>query len=225
MKSRNEIAIDGPAASGKTAVGTELARRLDYRFLDTGRMYRAVTLLALEAGIDVQDQAALTELSQRLHMELVDAPSGDRLVVDGRDVTDELRARKVDTNVSRVSAVKGVRVALVAQQRKIAAQGPIVMVGRDIGTVVLPDAKVKVYLDASAEVRAQRRVREMSANGGDASYDRVLEELQMRDAIDSRRNESPLRAAEKALIVATDDMSVCEIVDKVLELFRPEQWI
>ena len=225
MKSRNEIAIDGPAASGKTAVGTELARRLDYRFLDTGRMYRAVTLLALEAGIDVQDQAALTELSQRLHMELVDAPSGDRLVVDGRDVTDELRARKVDTNVSRVSAVKGVRVALVAQQRNIAAQGPIVMVGRDIGTVVLPDAKVKVYLDASAEVRAQRRVREMSANGGDASYDRVLEELQMRDAIDSRRNESPLRAAEKALIVATDDMSVCEIVDKVLELFRPEQWI
>ena len=224
MHSRTAIAIDGPAASGKTAVGTELARRLDYRFLDTGGMYRAVTLLALEAGIDLHDQAALTELTQRSRMELVEGPSGNRLVVDGRDVTGELRARKVDSNVARVSTVRGVRIALVEQQREVAEQGPIVMVGRDIGTVVLPDAKVKVYLNASVEVRAQRRVRDMNASGRRASYDRVLEEMQMRDSIDSERHESPLRPAEEALIIDTDDMSIDEIADNVLRYFRPEQW-
>ena len=224
MESRKAIAIDGPAASGKTAVGTELARRLDYRFLDTGGMYRAITLLALEAGIDLQDQAALTELAQHTRMELVGGPSGDRMVVDGRDVTVELRARKVDSSVSRVSAVRGVRIALVQQQREVAEQGPIVMVGRDIGTVVLPDAKVKVYLNASVEVRTRRRVREMNACGRDASYERVLEELRMRDSIDIERFESPLRPAEEALIVDTDDMSVVEIADKVLQHFRPEKW-
>ena len=224
MNSRKAIAIDGPAASGKTAVGIELARRLDYRFLDTGGMYRAVTLLALEAGIDVKDQAALTELSQRSRMELIGGPSENRLVVDGRDVTSALRTQKVDSNVSRVSAVRGVRLALVEQQRKVAEQGPIVMVGRDIGTVVLPDAKVKVYLNASVEVRARRRVREMNASNRDASYGGVLEALQLRDSIDSERQESPLRPAEEAYIIDTDDMSVNEIADKVLRHFRPEQW-
>ena len=224
LESRKAIAIDGPAASGKTAVGTELARRLDYRFLDTGGMYRGITLLALEAGIDLQDQAALTELAQHTRMEQVGGPSGDRMVVDGRDVTVELRARKVDSSVSRVSAVRGVRIALVQQQREVAEQGPIVMVGRDIGTVVLPDAKVKVYLNASVEVRTGRRVREMNASGRDASYERVLEELRMRDSIDSERFESPLRPDEEALIIDTDDMSVVEIADKVLQHFRPEKW-
>jgi cytidylate kinase len=221
LDSSNAIAIDGPAASGKTAVGTELARRLDYRFLDTGGMYRAVTLLALEAGIDLLDQAALTEITQHSRMELVGGPSGDRLLVDGRDVTGELRARKVDSNVSRVSAVRGVRLALVERQREVAEQGPIVMVGRDIGTVVLPDAAVKVYLNASVEVRTSRRVRDMNESGNEASYHRVLEELQTRDSIDSERKESPLRPAEEALIIDTDDMSVDQIADKVLRHFRP----
>jgi cytidylate kinase len=180
--------------------------------------------LALEAGIDVQDQAALTALSQRSRMELVHGPSGDRLVVDGRDVTDELRTQEVDSNVSQVSAVRGVRLALVEQQRKVAEQGPIVMVGRDIGTVVLPDAMAKVYLDASAEVRARRRVSEMNASGGDVSYDRVLEELRTRDSIDSARQESPLRPAQGALIIDTDNAGIDEIADRILRHFRPEQW-
>jgi cytidylate kinase len=224
LKTGNAIAIDGPAASGKTAVGSELARRLGFRFLDTGGMYRAVTLLALEAGIDARDEAALTELSRRSAIDPVGGPSGDRLTVDGRDVTDELRARNVDLRVSQVSAVKGVRVALVEQQRIIAGQGPIVMVGRDIGTVVLPDAKGKVYLNASAEVRARRRVRDMTDLGRDASYDRVVNELKARDDIDSKRRESPLRPAEGALIIDTDDMSVEQIAETVLRRFRPEQW-
>lgn len=222
MDSRSAIAIDGPAASGKTAVGTEIARRLDYRFLDTGAMYRAVTLIALDAGIDLEDQAALTELTRHSRIELVGGPSGDRLVVDGRDVTGELRAPEVDSNVSRVSAVRGVRIELVEQQREVADQGPIVMVGRDIGTVVLPDARVKVYLNASVEVRTWRRVRDMNACGRDASYERVLEELQLRDSTDSERYESPLRPAAEALIIETDDMSVDEIAEKVLRHFRPE---
>ncbi len=224
MKISNAISIDGPAASGKTAVGSELARRLGFQFLDTGGMYRAVTLLALEAGIDVRDDAALTELSRRSRIDPVGGPSGDRLMVNGRDITDELRAPKVDLSVSQVSTTKGVRIALVEQQRKIAEQGPIVMVGRDIGTVVLPDAKGKVYLDASAEVRAHRRVRDVTDLGRDASYDRVVTELKARDGIDSQRKESPLRPAEGALILDTDDMSIDEIADTVMRQFRPQQW-
>ena len=212
----------GPRRRARLPWEPSLRGRLDYRFLDTGGMYRAVTLLALEAGIDLRDQAALTELTQHCRMEQLGGPSGDRLMVDGRDVTVELRARKVDSSVSLVSAVRGVRIALVERQREVAEQGPIVMVGRDIGTVVLPDAKVKVYLNASAEVRTRRRVRDMNACGRDASYDRVLEELRMRDSIDSERFESPLRPAEEALIIDTDDMSVDEIADEILRYFRPE---
>ena len=187
-------------------------------------MYRAVTLLALEAGIDTRDISHLTELIRLATLDPMGGPYGDRMIVDGRDITDELRAQNVDLNVSKVSAVKGVRVALVEHQRRIAEQGPIVMVGRDIGTVVLPEAKCKVYLNASAEVRARRRVCEMTNLGHDTSYNRVANELRARDDIDSHRLESPLRPAEGALIIETDCMSVDQITDTVIRRFRPEQW-
>ena len=159
------IAIDGPVASGKTAVGRELARRLSISFLDTGVMYRAVTWAALERGIDVGDEQGLSSLAESVHMSLVPGESGARLMVEGVDVTGHLRDAVVEEHVSQVSAVARVRVALVELQRAIAHQGPIVMVGRDIGTVVLENAEFKAFLQASVDVRAERRHEELIAKG------------------------------------------------------------
>ena len=154
------IAIDGPVASGKTVVGKELARRIGTSFMDTGAMYRAVTWAAINKKVSPEDTESISKLAFALKIELRHSDSGDRLLVDGEDMTEHLRDAEVDHLVSAVSAVSGVRKALVEQQRHVASQGPIVMVGRDIGTVVLPNAQPKIFLLASAEVRAKRRHRE-----------------------------------------------------------------
>ena len=220
------IAIDGPVASGKTAVGTLVAKRLGFRFLDTGSMYRAVTLVALERRIDLEDKGALVKVVRNTEIQVAPPAAdggqaggnGDRLLVDGRDVTDRLRDLEVEGGVSLVAKVSGVRSALVEQQRTIAHQGPIVMVGRDIGTVVLPDAPVKVYLTASVEVRARRRTLELQGQGHRADYGQVLDEIIRRDKIDSERADSPLRPAADAVLVETDDLGVEELAQRVVEL-------
>jgi cytidylate kinase len=211
------IAIDGPAASGKSTVSELLARRLDYLYFDTGVMYRAVTWAALERGIPIEDEAAVTLLAEQLRID-VTAPTVDdgrqyTVLADGADgtpidVTWAIRAPAVDANVSPVSAYPGVRRALVAQQRRVAAEGPVVMAGRDIGTVVLPDADLKIYLDASVEERARRRCQELRERGNEADYEAVLVSMRRRDEIDSSRAVSPLRAAEDAVVVDTTDMSI-----------------
>ena len=211
------IAIDGPVASGKTVVGRELASRLKRRFLDTGNMYRVVTWAALDRDIGLKDERALQELAEAIEIRLVPVDGSDRLLVDGRDVTDLLRRREIDGGVSDVSAVPGVRRALVRQQRAVADQGPIVMVGRDIGTVVLPDAKVKVFLKASARVRARRRHEENVDKGLTTDFDQVLMDLKKRDRQDSERADSPLRPADDALEIDTDSLSVEEVVELILE--------
>ena len=163
------IAIDGPAASGKSTIGLRLAEALGYFFFDTGVMYRAVTWLALERGLDVQDEAAVTALAEETQIEVAPASQSDGracdVSIDGQDITWELRRRKVDANVSIVAAYSGVRRALSQQQRRIGERGHVVMVGRDIGTVVLPQADLKIYLDATAEERARRRHDEIIARG------------------------------------------------------------
>ena len=211
-----KIAIDGPVASGKTVVGRLIAQRLGCRFLDTGIMYRAVTLVALNRGVELGDDEALAWLATSLEMRLVPGEAGDRLLVDGEDVTDFLREPDVDRGVSQVSAVSGVRSALVEQQRAIAKEGSIVMLGRDIGTVVLPKADVKVFLTASVEVRARRRYRELQEDGSDISYDQVASDLERRDRIDSERAASPLRPADDATQIDTDNLSVEEIARRIL---------
>lgn len=220
MKNACSIAIDGPAASGKTAVGTALARRLGYRFLDTGGMYRAVTLVALRGNVNLDDDDALTSLAEAVRIDLVADAAGDRLLVDDEDVTDRLRDQDVDQNVSQVSAVRGVRTALVRQQRRIGEQGSIVMVGRDIGTVVLSDAKAKVYLDATVDVRANRRYQEINSGGPSLSYQQILQDLANRDRIDSQRTESPLTPADDAMVLDTKDMTVEQVVESILAGFR-----
>jgi cytidylate kinase len=216
------IAIDGPVASGKSAVGSAVARKLRYRFVDTGLMYRAVTWLALDRKLDLNDEEALASLATTVDLTLVPGPPGapeeSRIAVDGVDVTDKLRSPQVGESVSLVSRVPGVRYAMVALQRMLAAQEPTVMVGRDIGTVVLPDAQPKVFLDASAEERARRRYEELAAAGKSVTLEDVSNELALRDRIDSGRDVSPLKPAAGAIIIHTDDLSLEQVVERVTEL-------
>ena len=216
MSDPTYIAIDGPVASGKTAIGRLLARRLGYRFLDTGLMYRAATWAAIERGIDLEDEESLTGLASALEMRQVADESGERLLVDGQDITHRLRDPQVERGVSPVAKVSGVRSAMVERQRSIAKDGPIVMVGRDIGTVVLPDAGVKVFLKASVEVRARRRFNEMEAEGQSLDYRQVLDDLARRDKIDSERSDSPLLPADDAFQIDTDNLRIDEVAEKIL---------
>ena len=210
------LTIDGPAASGKTVVGKEVARRLGIRFLDTGSMYRAITWAAIRGGVASDSECELSSLAAGAEMRLAILCGEDRLLLNGEDITDSLRLPEVDANVSAVSSISGVRRALVAQQRAIAAGGAIVMCGRDIGTVVLPDASVKVYLTASAEVRATRRAAETNQGQEPADYDNVLNALRRRDKIDSARDDSPLRPAAAATIICSDHLTIEEVVTEIL---------
>ena len=215
-----QVAIDGPVASGKTVVGKLLARRLGYRFLDTGAMYRAMTWLALKDGVVLEDEP-LTQLACRTRIEVVlDEEGNNRILVNGDDVTDELRTRQVDEAVSVVSRVPGLRDAMVAQQRAIARDGPIVMVGRDIGTVVLPQAGLKVYLEALVAERARRRYLELKETGKEVSYDAVLENLTQRDKIDSGRAYAPLRPASDARILHTNHIGVKDVVAEIMSMME-----
>lgn len=220
MKKPDTIAIDGPVASGKTAVGRGIARKLGMRFLDTGVMYRAITWIALDRNLDIADEDQLSTLAESVKMTLVAGDSEDRLFLDDVDVTDHLRDALVERHVSAVSAVGRVRGALVERQRGIAKQGPVVMVGRDIGTVVLPNADFKAFLDASVDVRAQRRHSETVAKGLESSLEQVKADLARRDKLDTERDNSPLRAAEDAAIINTDDLGLEEVITKILKLME-----
>jgi cytidylate kinase len=211
------IALDGPVAAGKTAVGKLVAQRLKYRFIDTGSMYRAVTWLALEEGVPMEEPA-LAALAQRVRIQVVASPQGTRILVGERDVTDLLRTARVEDAVSIVSQVLEVRQAMVRQQQEIAREGRIVMAGRDIGTVVAPDARLKVYLTASVQERARRRYEEFRALGRQASYEDVLANLRERDTLDSQRAHSPLKPAEDARIIDTDGKGLEQVVAEVLSL-------
>lgn len=222
MPRASTIAIDGPAASGKSTIGGLLAERLGYLYLDTGAMYRAVTWAALEDGIDIEDEQAVTEMARGLRIDIttpvVDDGRQYSVSVDGEQVTWQIRDPEVDRHVSSVSAYAGVRKALTEQQRRIARQGRVVMVGRDIGTVVIPDADLKIYLDASLEVRARRRYLEILERGEEADYESILRDMRRRDSIDSHRQVAPLRAAEDAVRVDTNNLSIAEVLRVVEEL-------
>jgi cytidylate kinase len=218
------IAIDGPAASGKSTIGLRLANALDYIFFDTGVMYRAVTWLALERGIDVHDEATVTALAEETQIDVAPASKSDGracdVLVNGRDITPETRTRKVDANVSIVAAYRGVRRALSQQQRRVGQRGKIVMVGRDIGTVVLPEADLKIYLDATAEERARRRYDEIIAQGGKTDYEGILKRVMERDRIDSTRDVAPLKAAEDAVVLDSDQLTADEVFEQILALVK-----
>jgi cytidylate kinase len=213
------VAIDGPSSSGKSTVGAEAARRLRYRFCDTGLLYRAVTWLALERGIAPADVSALVPLVAEVSL-VADSRGRLRHVeAGGRDVTSDVRKAAVDRVVSDYSKVPELRSALIQRQRSLAEEGGIIVAGRDIGTVILPDAAVKIYLDASAEERARRRAAQRRATG-EAEAEQILRELRARDSIDSGRETAPLRIAPDAVIVQTDGNSFAETVDAVVRAIR-----
>ena len=209
------IAIDGPSASGKSTVGRRVAEMLGFRFLDTGWMYRAVGWAALERGVALDDEGALAGLAEGMAFKFAARGGEQRVQVDGEEVTARLYEHAVSGAAAAVASVPGVRRALVARQRDIARRGPIVMLGRDIGTVVLADAPVKVYLTASVEVRAARRHRELRAAGEAVSYGQVASDLRRRDKMDSERDDSPLRPAEDAVVIDTDGLSVDEAAREI----------
>ncbi len=220
------IAIDGPAASGKTTIGTVVANKIGYMCLDTGIMYRAVAFQALKEGIEIADEVKVTNLAERIEIDILPATSQDGrqfdVMINCEDHTWDIRSAAVNAVVSEVSVYPGVRQAMMIQQRKIAEKGKIVMIGRDIGTVVLPDAELKIYLDASVEVRAQRRYVEDLGHGKDVCLEEVIESLRHRDEIDSGRAIAPLKPAEDSIIIDSDKMTVYEVVEHVMALL--DEW-
>lgn len=218
---RPPIAIDGPAVSGKSSVGKQFASRIGYRFLDTGLMYRAATWNAVQSGVDVNDAAAVAQAAERMEFSVVDDERGGNLVtINGEDVTAHLHSTQVDDSVSAVSAVGRVREIMVVEQRRLAGDGDIVMVGRDIGTVVIPDAPLKIYLTASTRTRATRRHRDFIAEGTDVELDDILSSMERRDLVDSSREDSPLRPADDARVIDTDSLSFDQVVDLLTELAK-----
>ena len=218
--SRLIVAIDGPAGAGKSTVARMVARRLGPLFLDTGAMYRAVTWKALKEGLPLDDEAAMTRLARETTIEFVPGENGDRVLVDGQDVTDAIRTPEVTRHVSEVSAHAGVREVLVERQRELGKEGGVVAEGRDIGTVVFPQAPVKIFLVASPMERARRRAKDLEAKGHTVDLDELAAEIARRDAYDSNRAVSPLKPAPDAVHVDTDNLSVEQVVETILDIAR-----
>ncbi len=218
------IAIDGPAASGKSTIAKLLADHFNLLFFDTGIMYRAVTLGAMLHNISISDEKACSLLAEKIKIDVAPASNDDGrandILIDGEDQTWAIRQPEVDNNVSIVAAYPGVRAALTVQQRRIGKKGKIIMVGRDIGTVVMPDADLKIYLDASAEERARRRYNELIARGDDISYESVLAVVKKRDQIDSERDVAPLKAAKDAIQLNSDGKDISEVFEEAKKMIE-----
>ncbi|MBR6088736.1 MAG: (d)CMP kinase [Anaerolineaceae bacterium] len=217
----NQIAMDGTAASGKTTVGKIVAKKLDYLFFDTGIMYRVAAYGAWQKLHDVSDKEKVSGIVQNMDISLQnDAENGvTNVLLDGENITDRLHLPEVDKIVSTVAAYPAVRAALTQQQRRIGLAGRVVMVGRDIGTVVMPDAELKVYLEASAETRAKRRYLENLSNHIESeTYEMILADIIKRDKADRERTVAPLRPADDAVIIHTDDISAEEVAQKIFDL-------
>ncbi len=216
------IAVDGPAASGKSTVAEKLAVELGYLYFDTGVMYRAVTLAALQEFSAVDDEQAVDDLARRLQLDVRSPSKPDGrlydVIMNDEDVTWAIRTPEVDRNVSQVSAYAGVREAMTEKQRLIGRRGCVVMVGRDIGTVVFPEAELKIYLDASVEERARRRFEEVQRRGQADTYEEILNAMKRRDQMDSTRAIAPLRPADDAVIVNTDSLTIGEVLQRVKAL-------
>lgn len=209
------IALDGPSGAGKSTVAKALAKRLDIIYLDTGAMYRSLAYVAVKQGIDVNDETAVKPMLDNLDMKIITGVS-QQIIVNGENVTPFIREHYVSKAASDISALPAVRIKLVELQREIAKNDCVVLDGRDIGTYVLPDAKYKFFITATPEVRAKRRFEELKAKGDAPSYEKVLEDIKVRDYNDSHRAFAPLKQADDAVLVDTTNMSIDEVIDFVL---------
>ncbi len=218
MKHNISIAIDGPAASGKSTTAREVARRLGYIYIDTGAMYRAITRAALDAGVDMNDADALERVARSSKITLEIKEGQQHTFLNGRDVSGEIRTPEIDRNITPVATHPGVRRIMVEQQRQLAQNGGVVMDGRDIGTVVFPDAELKIYMEASAEERARRRWRELRSKGVEIDFQQVYREILTRDKSDCTRDHGPLRKAPDAIMLDTTHLTIPEQVEKIYRL-------
>ena len=214
------IAIDGPAGAGKSTIARALARKLGYIYVDTGALYRSIGLYCTEAGVPLEDKAAVTAALEQIRVELRYVDGVQRVLLNGRDVSEEIRRPEISLAASSVSAMDTVRAFLFDLQRNMALEHDVVMDGRDIGTVVLPGADVKIFLTASPEDRARRRFDELRKRGQEADYDTVLRDIILRDEHDTRRSAAPLRQAKDALLVDTTGNSLDESLDVLLETIK-----
>lgn len=213
------IAIDGPVAVGKSSVGRQLARRLSFTFLDTGFLYRAFTWKVLSSGVSPDDGNELSQLASMTRFDFVSSQEGClSVLVDEKDASSEVLCPEVEENVALVSKVAGVRKVMVSEQRRLALGGKVIMAGRDIGTVVLPWAELKIFLIASIKERANRRYKELLERGVKVDYDITLADLKRRDDVDIHRAVSPLKPAEDAVIIDTERLSLEQVVDRIYNL-------
>ncbi|RMH65465.1 MAG: (d)CMP kinase [Calditrichaeota bacterium] len=214
------IAIDGPAASGKSTTAREVARQLGYIYIDTGAMYRAVTKAALDNGVDLDDPLAIEQTARAANIQLKIIDGRQHTFLNGRDVSQDIRAPRIDRNITPVATHPGVRRLMVAQQRALARQGGVVMDGRDIGTVVLPRADLKIFMEASIEARAQRRLKEQRERDPDITLEAIKSDLARRDHADSVRSDGPLKKADDAIVIDTSHMTIEEQVATIVKLAR-----
>lgn len=212
------IAIDGPAGAGKSTVAKKLAKKLNYLYIDTGAMYRAVALAAIEQNVAFDDADKLTQIASDIEINMKNIDGAYKVYLNGKDVSEEIRLPQVGAAASPVSAVAGVRVNLVEQQQRLAKSGKVIMDGRDIGTVVLPNADLKIFLTASIDERAKRRFLELKTKGVDCDFEQVKQDIIERDYRDSHRETSPLKQAADAILLNTDDLNVDQVLQKIMEL-------
>jgi len=212
------IAIDGPAASGKSTAAIGVAKRLGITYLDTGAMYRAVTFGLIEHNIEFENSNIIENFLERIDIKFSESSSGILLKLNGRDITREIRSEIVTKNASEVSALKSVRKSMVLIQRKMAEVGDCVLEGRDIGTVVFPNADFKFFLIADEKSRAERRLKDLKAIGEQSSVEKVMSDLMNRDHKDSTRMHSPLKKSEDAIIIDTSDLGINEVIDKIVNI-------
>ncbi len=215
-----QIAIDGPAGAGKSTISKFVAAQLGYLYIDTGAMYRAVAYKALKCKLDIDNAEEIEKMAKETDIELKITETGQAIFLDGKDVTTKIRTPEVSMAASKVSAIGGVRKALVQLQRKIAGSADVIMDGRDIGTVVLPDAQVKIFLTATSEDRAMRRYLELKEKGVEVSYQSVLEDMEKRDWQDTHREESPLKAADDAVVIDTSGQTLGESVQIITDFVK-----
>ncbi|MFD0048569.1 (d)CMP kinase [Actinomycetes bacterium NPDC127524] len=220
MEKKISIAIDGPAAAGKSTVAKIVAEKYSYIYVDTGAMYRALTYKSLQEGIDLSDQNGLSSLLMKTEIELKPSELGQLVYLDGKNVTSEIRNPEVTASVSEASKHRSVREEMVKRQQKIGERGGVVMDGRDIGTFVLPNAEVKVFLIASVEERAERRHLENQQKGFSSDIEKLKEEIALRDKLDSEREVAPLRKAEDAIEIDTTSLSIQQVAEKIMSLIE-----
>ena len=218
-----KIAIDGPAGAGKSSIAREVAKRLGLVYVDTGAMYRAVAVYAIEKGIEIKEENFTQEVLDKIEIEIAYDENGQRIYLCKKDVSERIREADASIGASNVATIPAVRLKLVELQRKLSEKTSVIMDGRDIGTYVLPDAEVKIFLTASVDVRARRRLLELENKGMSAEFEKVKKDIEYRDKNDSEREFAPLKKAEDAVVVDTSDMTIQEVIDRISGIIKGEK--